>query len=128
MNIMHMLGIALGAAIGANLRYVVSLWAIERYGPEFPYGTLLVNLVGCLLIGVVLELHVGRVPLTVGWRAFLVTGFLGGLTTFSSFSYEIVKLYEQGFRLAALFYIAVSLIGGIVAVVLGTVLVRSLAT
>lgn len=124
MNITHMLGVALGAAIGANLRYLVSLWAVARYGVEFPYGTLIVNLVGCLLIGVVLELGVERVPLSAGWRALLVTGLLGGLTTFSSFSFEIVSLYTNGFRLAALLYVAVSLIGGLAAVLLGLSLVR----
>ncbi len=126
MNISYMLVIALGAAIGANVRYTVSLWAIDHLGPIYPYGTLIVNLVGCFLIGIVLELISTRLPLTTAWRLFLVTGILGGLTTFSSFSYEAYSLYQQGMRLPALIYAGGSVALGIVCVTAGAALVRLL--
>ncbi len=124
MNIGNMLVIACGAAIGANLRYAVSLWAIDHLGPIYPYGTLIVNLVGCFLIGIVLELISSRLPLIPAWRLFLVTGILGGLTTFSSFSYEAYSLYQQGMHLQALLYAGGSVALGIACVAMGAALVR----
>lgn len=124
MNIGYMLVIAFGAAVGANLRYVVSLWAIDHLGPIYPYGTLIVNLVGCFLIGIVLELVSTRLPIMTAWRLFLVTGILGSLTTFSSFSYEAYSLYQQGMRLTALLYAGGSVALGIACVAAGTTLVR----
>jgi CrcB protein len=121
---MHILAIALGAAIGANLRYGVSVWATQRFGPTFPYGTLIVNLAGCLLIGLVMELATTRWALGITWQRLLVTGLLGGLTTFSSFGYETYGLFVGGSRGIASLNVLGSVILGLLAVFLGAVLAR----
>lgn len=123
-GVTHILAIALGAAIGANLRYGVSLWAAQRLGPDFPYGTLIVNLVGCLLIGVVMELATTRLAISVPVQRLLVTGLLGGLTTFSSFGYETYGLIVGGSRVAALINMLGSVSLGVAAVFLGVTLAR----
>lgn len=91
-----MLVVALGGGIGTVLRYLVSCWAVERFGPGFPYGTLLVNIAGCLVIGAFMVLVTEQLIASPEWRLFVTTGFLGGLTTFSSFSYETMKLLHDG--------------------------------
>lgn len=86
--------IALGGAIGSVLRYVVSVAAARWVGPEFPYGTLIVNLTGAFLIGLVQQIATDAAALPENARLFLATGILGGLTTYSAFSYETVRLVE----------------------------------
>ena len=87
--------VCLGGAIGTGLRYLVSLAAFRLLGPEFPFGTLVVNLLGSFAIGFVQQLGVAAlVPDTA--RLFLVVGVAGGLTTYSAFSYETVRLLEVG--------------------------------
>jgi CrcB protein len=89
--------ITLGGAIGTLLRYVISLIAARWLGTDFPYGTLIVNLSGAFIIGVVQ--HLGTEPILVipdNTRLFLTTGMMGGLTTYSTFSYETVRLMESG--------------------------------
>jgi CrcB protein len=88
--------VALGGAMGSVMRYVTSTLAGVWFGVEFPYGTLIVNLSGALVIGLVQE--VGRDALLIpdSARIFLTTGMMGGLTTYSTFSYETVRLMEAG--------------------------------
>jgi CrcB protein len=88
--------VALGGAMGSVVRYVTSTLAALWFGVEFPYGTLIVNLSGAFVIGLVQE--VGRDPLLIpdSARIFLTTGMMGGLTTYSTFSYETVRLMEAG--------------------------------
>ncbi|NTV62322.1 MAG: fluoride efflux transporter CrcB [Oscillochloris sp.] len=124
---LHMLSVAVGAAIGANLRYGISLWAARRLGTAFPYGTLLINVLGCLVIGALLTLAATRFQLSEPLRLFLVTGLLGGFTTFSSFGYESYTLIIGGNWLLALLYVAASVIVGLLGVFLGAGLVRLLA-
>jgi CrcB protein len=95
-----MLMIALGGAVGANLRYLISLWATRQWGVAFPYGTLLINVSGSIAIGVVMALITRKAADDI-WRALLVTGLLGGFTTFSAFSYETAMLLIRGSWLAA---------------------------
>jgi CrcB protein len=84
-----------GSAVGGGARYLVSVWAGERFGTAFPYGTLIVNLVGCFLITFVM--HVAAVTqMPVQWRLLLTTGFMGGLTTYSSFDFETTTLLQNG--------------------------------
>src|SRR5688572_31963930 len=89
------LWICLGGAAGTGARYLVSLWAVQRFGNAFPYGTLIVNLVGCFALAVV-----AHAAAMLSWsptvRAAVTVGFLGGLTTYSSFNYETTRLIEQG--------------------------------
>jgi len=101
------LAVAVGGAIGAGLRWAAgAAWAHDRGG--WPWATLIVNLVGCVAIGVAARrLHVG----TVAW-AFVVTGVLGGFTTFSSFAVEVDQLIDAGRAGVALGYVMITMIGG----------------
>lgn len=125
MNWRAILAIALGGGVGAMLRYVVSVTAAQRFGPGLPLGTLIVNLTGCLAIGIVSELAqtraVGMSPLT---RVFLTVGVLGGFTTFSSFALELVTLAGERAQLLALGYALVSVVLGFAAAYAGIVAVR----
>ena len=84
--------ISLGAILGANARYLVGLWAAERLGAGFPYGTLLVNVSGSFVLGFLVAALDGRLPLPSDLRFFLGVGFLGAFTTFSSFTVETLVL------------------------------------
>ena len=86
--------VALGGAIGTVLRYLTSGFAAKWFGLDFPYGTLLVNLVGAFLIGLIQQIALETLLLPEDARLFLTTGLLGGLTTYSAFSYETVRLME----------------------------------
>lgn len=88
--------ITLGGAIGTLLRYITSLLAAQWFGTEFPYGTLIVNLSGAFVIGVVQHLGMEGLMIPDNTRLFLTTGMMGGLTTYSTFSYETVRLMETG--------------------------------
>ncbi|NOK61432.1 MAG: fluoride efflux transporter CrcB [Chloroflexi bacterium AL-W] len=118
-----MILISLGAVVGANLRYALSLWAAQQWGVAFPYGTLLVNVLGSFCIGILLEC-IGTYPGLVQWRAPLVTGLLGSLTTFSTFSFETYQLAMQGHWLWAGLNVVGSISLGLGAVVLGVGCVR----
>lgn len=123
---LNLFAIALGAAIGANLRYGLSTWAAQHLGTTWPYGTFLVNVLGCLIIGILLSLLASRLSLSEPLRLFLVTGLLGGFTTFSTFGYESFTLITRGDWLGAGLYVGGSLIAGLAAVFLGAGIVRLL--
>ncbi|MBI5721139.1 MAG: fluoride efflux transporter CrcB [Burkholderiales bacterium] len=89
------LAVALGAVLGAWLRWGLAVWLNGQF-PSLPPGTLIANLAGGYLIGVVIALLAQQPALPPEWRLFLVTGFLGALTTFSTFSAEVVGLLHQG--------------------------------
>ncbi len=88
--------ITVGGAIGTLLRYLTSLIAARWFGAEFPYGTLIVNLCGAFIIGLVQQLGTEALVIRDNTRLFLTTGMMGGLTTYSTFSYETVRLMEIG--------------------------------
>lgn len=90
----RLLLIALGGAIGTVLRYVTSLVAVRWLGADFPYGTLIVNVTGAFAIGVVQQVGTEALLLSDDLRLFITTGMLGGFTTYSTFSYETVRLVE----------------------------------
>ena len=113
-----LLFVGLGGFVGACLRYSISLGAQKWWGVEFPYGTMIVNVAGGLLIGLLMELSIGSDLIPPHLRLFLVTGLLGGFTTFSSFSYETVSLLSDGSYLLGTANIALNLVlslGGVVA-------------
>jgi CrcB protein len=88
--------VAFGGALGSVLRYLVANAAMAWMGPTFPWGTLAVNLVGSFLIGLVQSLALESLVISEEARLFLATGVMGGLTTYSAFSYETVRLAETG--------------------------------
>ncbi|HHW15336.1 MAG TPA: fluoride efflux transporter CrcB [Firmicutes bacterium] len=121
-----LLAVALGGLLGASARYLVSGWAQKAWGSSFPWGTALVNIVGCFLIGYLMTYSIEVSPMRVELRLFLVPGILGGLTTFSAFGYETMRFVQDGTPLLALANLGLNLIGGLGAVMLGTWVARSL--
>jgi CrcB protein len=122
---MDMVWIGVGAAVGANARYYVGQWVAAWLGVSFPAGTLIVNLSGSFLIGVIATLLGERLLVDPHWRLLLVVGLLGGYTTFSSFSFEVVTLLQADRWLAATAYVLASVVLGLVACLLGIGLVRA---
>ena len=102
------LAIGLGSCLGGISRYFLSQLVQGKFLSTFPYGTLFVNILGCFLIGIIFGLS-ERGNFTMLWRLFLVTGFLGGFTTFSSFSNETVALLRDGQIWHAFIYVGLSL-------------------
>ena len=98
---MAYLAVALGGALGAVARYGLSGWVQHFSGGIFPYGTLAVNVLGSFIIGLVLQMTTGRFVWSLEARLLLTAGFCGGLTTFSTFSYETLALLEDQQWLAA---------------------------
>lgn len=118
--------VACGGAAGSVLRVAVATAVTRWTGPAFPYGTLVVNVAGSLLIGVLYVLLVERLPAASLWRAGLMTGVLGGFTTFSAFSLETVTLLEEHAFAKAALYVAASVIICLGATGLGIVAARKL--
>ena len=108
--------VALGGSVGSATRYLVSVWAAGRLGTDFPYGTLIVNIVGCYIIGLFMILATEKLLLPNHWRLLVASGFLGGLTTFSTFGAETFSMAESGHWGLAGGYAAASLVGGLLAV------------
>lgn len=119
--------ISLGAILGANARYLVGQWAAVQFGVTFPYGTLLVNVIGCFVIGLFYELGETRILITPELRLFVAVGFLGAFTTFSSFGNESINLLRSGDLLMGVVNIVGSNLLGLLAVVAGIALARTLA-
>ena len=111
--------VSAGGFIGANVRYGISVWAARRYGSGFPVGTLIANLVGSFLIGLVLGLLAGWFTDDRSARLLLATGVLGAETTFSTYTYETVTLIRQGRISEAVRYYGGSLVLGLMAVTAG---------
>jgi CrcB protein len=120
MNWKVYLAVGVGSAVGSVLRYAVSLASIAMLGGYFPWGTLLANVLGSLLIGW-LAATISRFPHTqlARWQPLLIVGFCGGFTTFSLFSLETIHLIQQGYPALALLYVLISLPLWLMAVWLG---------
>ena len=113
--------VGLGGAAGPMLRYAVAQWMAQR---TFPVATLLVNIVGSFIIGMVLALSLKSEQFANNWKLFLATGICGGFTTFSAFSIENMQLLQQGKYWLCLLYITASLVAGIAAAFVGYKLIN----
>jgi len=94
--VLDFLAISLGAVIGANLRYWMSRGAVRLLGPVFPYGTLVINVLGSFVVGFFVVWTTERAVVDPRWRLLVVIGFCGGYTTFSSYAYETMAFFERG--------------------------------
>jgi CrcB protein len=118
--------IAAGSAIGGVSRYLLGGWLQRQTGGTFPIGTLVINITGSFLLGLILRYAVETPTLTPEARAFLTIGFCGGYTTFSTFSYETVALMEDGQWPRAALYVALSVSLSVLAAFLGFAAAREL--
>ena len=123
---MRYASISVGAMLGANLRYVVANWAADRWGGDLPYGTFLINVTGAFVIGVFLALITDRLTVNPLWRLFFATGFLGGYTTFSSYTWEALLLAQTGVWMRAGACVLGSNAVGLIGVWVGASLTRLL--
>lgn len=123
---LQILLVALGGAVGSVCRYLVGVGALRLMGPAFPWGTLAVNVAGSFAIGILAELVVSRFGASTELRLLLITGFLGGFTTFSAFALDAITLFERGASLAAATYLILSIGASIAAAIAGIGLMRSL--
>ncbi len=122
----YSLAVAAGGALGAVSRYWLMLWVSDQGGMRFPWGTLLVNVLGSCAIGVLYVLISERIVLTEQWRALLVVGYLGAFTTFSTFSLDALLLLQEGRVLPALAYVGTSVLLCLAGAWLGMMLMRAL--
>ena len=123
---MQVLFIAAGGALGAVLRFAVANGVYAVTGRDFPYGTLTVNVIGSLLMGLLYVLLVERIAFAVEWRAFLLIGVLGAFTTFSTFSIETLSLIESGAHARALLNMLLSVSLCVMAAWIGVIGARQL--
>lgn len=121
----HFVAIAVGAALGAWLRWLLGLW-LNRHADAIPWGTFSANMLGGYLIGLVLGVVAAHPEWPPFWRLLIVTGFLGGLTTFSAVSAETVAFLEEGRLAMAAMYSGVSLAGSLALTLLGLYTARAL--
>jgi len=123
---MSYLIVFLGAGLGGALRHALNGIVPRLTGSTFPYGTLLINVMGSFVMGILAGVFAWRAAAPQSWRLFLTTGVLGGFTTFSTFSLEAVLLYERGNVLAAVGYVSGSVALGLGGLFCGLLVVRSL--
>ena len=118
---LRLLLICIGGALGTGARYLTALWASSAFGPSFPAGTLIVNIVGSLLLGFLM----GIAPLfSANVRLMLTTGVMGGFTTYSTFNYETTNYFREGAWLMGATNMAATLLGCLVAGLAGLALAR----
>jgi len=116
--------VSAGGAFGSGLRYLTALFTQKYIGQTYYWGTLIANILGCLLIGILMGYFTKSQFSNSEYKLLLVTGFCGGYTTFSAFAFENFSLFQQGNYSAALLYTMLSVSGGIIAVVSGFALIR----
>ena len=110
--------IAFGAT-GTLARYGLDGWIQYRVGARFPAGTLAINLIGCLLLGVIGEFSLNHISVPPDWRIGLTIGLMGGFTTFSTFGWDTVRMLNDGEWLKAVVYVGASVLGGIICMIAG---------
>lgn len=126
MNPHLILAVAFGGAIGSVARYLVGIESGRLFGLDFPWGTLIINIVGAFLIGVFVESFALRWDLSQFWRVFLTIGICGGFTTFSTFSLEAYLLLDRGQLLAGGAYVIASVALSIAGLFAGLQLIRAI--
>jgi CrcB protein len=119
--------LGLGGFLGSNLRYWISNWVMERLGPYFPYGTLVVNGIGCFILGFITVYGNETIEITPTVRVFIAPGMIGALTTFSTFSLESFNLIRESNYTSAVINIALNIIIGLFAVELGFLAAKAFA-
>ncbi len=115
----------LGAGLGGSMRHGLNLAAARLLGLNFPYGTMIVNVVGSLAMGLLAGYFASRGEASQHWRLFLTTGILGGFTTFSAFSLDTALLYERGDTFLTAAYVLVSVIASVALLFFGLWVMRS---
>jgi fluoride exporter len=115
-----------GGGLGASLRHAVNLAAAKAFGVAFPYGTFIINITGSIVMGLIAGYLAFKGEATQHWRLFLMTGILGGYTTFSAFSLDTAVLYERGAVGLAAFYVLGSVVISIAGLFAALALVRYL--
>ncbi len=118
------LTVGIGSFLGGMLRYIISMAVSQWLSGKFPLGTLIVNIIGCFLIGVAFEWST-KVVLDKQLVLLLTTGILGGFTTFSAFSFETVKMIREGHFVNATGYVLASVFIGLLATYAGIILIKS---
>lgn len=118
--------IGIGGFIGAITRYGVALWIGQRWARSFPLGTFVINVTGSFVIGLVMPLLTERFMANPQWRLFLVVGFLGAYTTFSTFEYETGALLKDGEWLFASMNVIFSVLAGFIALKLGEIMAKTI--
>lgn len=121
----RLLIVCAGGAAGSGARYLVTLGAAAAFGTTFPYGTLIVNVSGCFLISLIMHVA-AAIALPAKVQLLVTTGFLGGLTTFSTFDYETTSLIEEGALKTGVLNIGITVVACVVATLLGLLLARML--
>ncbi len=122
----NILIIGIGGFLGAIARYGVAVWIGQRWGRSFPLGTLVINVTGSFLIGLLMTLMTERIIENPQWRLLLVVGFLGAYTTFSTFEYETGALLKDSEWLYAGLNVVLSVVAGFLALKLGEVIAKSI--
>jgi CrcB protein len=123
---MNYLLVFVGGGIGASLRHTVNITCAKCIGTAFPYGTFIINITGSIVMGLIAGYLAFKGEASQPWRLFLMTGILGGYTTFSAFSLDTALLYERGQIGLALFYVLGSVVLSIAGLFAGLALVRHL--
>ncbi len=123
---MKYLVVGLGGFIGANARYIVGGWVAQRWGTDFPYGTFIINVTGCFLLGLFATLTL-QYAWSDTWRLLIAVGFVGAYTTFSTFEYETFQLVANGSMVRAGANILGSVVAGFFAAYLGVIVARLLS-
>ena len=120
--------VAIGGAFGAVARHGVNIGAVQIFGHGYPWGTLIVNILGSFLMGVVIAKFAAMDQVPQELKTLCVTGFLGAFTTFSTFSLDFVTLWERGEMLPAISYVLASVVVSILALFLALFIMRSLGS
>lgn len=124
MSIKNILLVLVGSGFGGALRYVLAEFIRQKNTLKYPLGTCLINIFGCFIIGLVLGYYTKNGTENSGIKLLLTTGFCGGFTTFSAFAAENLYLIKSGNQLTALFYIILSVLLGILATFLGSIIIK----